>query len=188
MLPTIGNIFRVGIDLITGASTFIDYAHHEVHAGKSFRVDHSSLALGVDEEISISFKTPASGPQLHMDLLGQSTGGSTIELIEAPTIATDGSEVDAINRDFNSSNISGAISIADSPTVGKVSLDAATITGGTVKQKEVLGKGQVISGENRSLGENVLKYDTEYSAILTSNAANNVCQLTLVWYEHTPKK
>lgn len=184
----IGNIFRIAVDLITGAAIAIDYAHHEIHDGRSFRVDHSSLALDITEKISISFKTPASGPQIHMDMLGQSTGGSTIELLESPSISTDGIEVNAINKDFNSSNISDVISIAASPTVGKVSLDAATITGGVSKQKEVLGKGNIISGENRSLGENVLKYNTEYSAILTSNIANNVCQLTLVWYEHTPKK
>jgi hypothetical protein len=50
-----------------------------------------------------------------------------------------------------------------------------------------MGKGQTVSGTSRALGESVLKYDTEYVVTFTSKAANNVSQLTLVWYEHTPK-
>lgn len=177
----------IKFDDLTSALNVIDYAHHEVHSGSSYTVNINDNDLDNGDKLIIAFKTPNTLKHFHMVAIMKNTSSSLAEILEAPTITNgSGVEISCINRNRNSANTSGSLSIEASPIANKVSTNP-TITGdGTVISAEYIGLGKDKgTSETRDTGEIILKQNTIYAFRITGEADNGNATIKLVWYEHT---
>lgn len=161
----------------------IDFPHHEVHEGNSFNVC-SSVAAEVLR--SVSFKT-SNGKRMHLVINYNTESSAHIELKEGVTItATTGTEQAVINRDRNSgkkaellSNKSGAW------LASNMVLIDATVGGGSAILTKYSWTNKDAGTQLRGSAEWILKEDTEYEILLTSDDGAKGLDLELSWYEHT---
>ena len=181
-----GNIIE--IDEATGAITMIEYEHHEIHAGDSFKADINTDDIqteGVNNALHISFTTPNTTEWAHLVIYGWAGGGAELSIVEAPGGGVAGGANLAIfNRNRNSSETSTLISTDDTAT-NEMTQDATVPIGGTEIHHWKLGAGKnKIGGDTRGNEEFILQQNTTYSIRMTSTNANIPGQLTLEWYEH----
>ncbi|MCP4708907.1 MAG: hypothetical protein GY869_09805, partial [Planctomycetes bacterium] len=161
------------LDSISGSLETISYAHHEVHEGDAYKVEVNDIDLDNNNEISIAFKTPATGPWCHIFPIAATSGESRFECLEAPTItAESGSTKAIINRNRNSLNVSAVV---DNDAAASLATINGTITGdGTVICDEVMGEGKNKSGgQSRDQAEIILKADTLYAFRITALQNDN---------------
>ena len=171
-------------DSETGASIFIIYDDHELHEGNAFVANHEgTLADGAT--LILAFKTPTH-TLLHLLFAARASGEANVKLYEAPTYdAFSGTTHPAYNRNRTSKKITAAIDLSTNPiSVGNITKDITNVAGGTVFYEEHFGAGKTTGGSSRGVQEFILKRDTVYVAILTSEAAGNDCELILDWNEH----
>lgn len=178
---------KVGINVDDMTSNYVvtSQAHHQIHAGLSFKADLNTDDLD-SNPLAITFKTPNTEKWFHLFILANSSGEAQMEIMEPQTVANDGTLLSIINRNRNSSNESSAISTNDD-TPNKVT-QGATVTLGTgvLLHHERFGSGKnKISGESRDVQEFILKQNTVYAITMTSGTNSIIAQLTLNWYEHT---
>jgi len=186
---------EVGVDQATRALNFIDYAHHEVHAGSHYFISRSVADLGAatDDIMSFSFTTPNTAKWLHMVVSAVSAAGARFRFIETKTGGggAGSGDLTVFNSNRNSANTSAIISTAATPVAGKVSYDSALFTGGVSLIDVIIGAtgvgNAVVGGEKRADNEIILKQNTEYQVSLY-NTANVPGSLSLSWYEHTDKE
>jgi len=176
-------------DDATDALATIEYEHHEIHRGDSFKADINTNDLddeGDEDALHISFTTANTTKWMHLVVEATATGVADLSITEAPTGGVAGGDDLAIfNKNRNSSTISGAISTGSS-TVNKMTQDASAPTGGTEIHHWKFGTGKnKIGGNVRSIEEFILKQNTKYSLRLSSATADIIAQLTLHWYENT---
>jgi len=190
MIDMIGKGIIPGIvDPDTGAAVAIEYGHSRIHAGFSFHSFANDLDLDTDETLTLAFKTPSGSPCAHVVPLVSASTGIRLEVLEAPTITVDtGSQIDAVNRNRNSSNLSTVETIETVPQAGKVTLNPTITADGLAIQNLIsggVGAGPIkgSEGSSRDLGELELKLDTVYAFRVTSLDDNNQVNLDLVWYE-----
>jgi len=163
------------------AYSSIDFAHHEVHEENSFNVCATAAATASK---SISFKT-GTGKQLHIILSYATESAAHVEVKEGVAItATSGTEDVIINRDRNSSKISTVLQNKSGAFVAdnKVLIDATTV-GGTIIADHKTWSTKHYGVQRRGNGEWILKEDTEYEIILTSDDGSKGLHLELNWYE-----
>ena len=181
----------VWLDKATGALIFLDYPHHEIHAGDRFYVMYSVASLGAmaapDDMITLTFTTPNTTKWGHFSFLAIGTGGWRLRLIEAPSggAASQTEQLSVLNRNRNSSKVSTMIAL-DS-TAGEVSYDATLATGGTALWDEYVPGGSKVAGlVGSGRDEIVLKQNTKYQLSLYGTDADPAT-LMMDWYEHTDK-
>jgi hypothetical protein len=160
----------------TGAVKMLDYAHHEIHAGSHFTT-HAEATLASDATLSISITTPNTTKWAHMVVRARSSGEANIDFLEASTYSA-GSALTAQNRNRNSANTT---------TLTAIVKDATNDDTGSSFYMEHFGSGQVVGGTSRGDQEWVLKQNTKYSFLLTSEANSNDCEIILDWYEQQDK-
>ncbi len=164
----------------------LDWVHQEVHESDSYHTYITNAALGAASAITIYLKTPNTTKWSHLTVKAQSSVESLLEVLEEPTVTVDtGTTLALYNRNRNSSNTSGALDNASSPTAGQGSQGVTITDDGTVLTSEIYGGNGFIGGEGRDETEWILKQNTAYVFRLTSNAADNEVTLQLDWYEHT---
>ncbi len=185
------------IDPSTFAIETIDYAHHEIHAGSFYCIHHYEADFDKDENFGILFTTPDNTKWLHMFSIVWSGAAALFEILETPTIDTGNYPTvfsTPINRNRNSDNTSGILSVRGTPVVNQASLkrpaDTAPVTGdGTVIHAEMLGSSkQGGGGGGRDNNEYMLKQGTTYYFRLSGTAGgadNSVASILLNFYEHT---
>lgn len=179
-----GNEFL--IDLITNAFGTIDTSHHEIHEGDAYTVEHNNSG-GSGIKATISFKTANTTKWIHLLASMRSNVESNYKLCEAPTItAASGSDYVCRNKNRNSGNTSGLISEGSAGGVGFVTLGATVSAEGLVLETLHFGQGKQGGGEGRNVREWVLKQDTIYALVLTSEAAASDITIEMHWYEHDP--
>ena len=180
------------IDEATNTFVIIDFEHHEIHNGNSYKADLNTNDLdseGTNNALHMSFITGNSEVCIHFVVIASTTGNTDISLTEAPTDGVaGGSSLIIINRDRNSINESSAIS-TDDATVNFFTQDATAPTGGLEihhwKIGATLGEEEgSVGGAVRGLEEFILRQDTQYSLRMTSTENNVRAQLTANWYEH----
>ena len=174
-----------GVDDVSATLQVIDFPHHEIHEGDSFVSDHEAT-LASAGTIVLSFKTSDTAKWAHMVFMARASGEANILIIENPTItAGTGTLHPVYNRNRNSATVT---TLSDSSTgsfvAGNITL-GATQSGGTVIYDEHFGSGQKVGGSSVGRDEFILKQNTNYTIILTSEAAANDCETILDWYEHT---
>lgn len=185
------------IDPSTLALESINIAHHKIHYGDSYCCHHYEEDFDKASEIGILFTTPNTTKFIHAIALVYCGAAALFEILEAPTVDTGNYPVTfptPNNRNRNSSNTSGVLSVRAVPVANQASLknkaDAAPVTAdGTVIHAECIGSGKQGGGSgNRDSDEFVLRRNTTYYFRLkgTANGADNsVAAVCIIWYEHT---
>jgi hypothetical protein len=172
---------EIGIDEITRALTFIDYAHHEVHGGSAFWA-YKTVALGNAEVATIGLVTPNTTKWAHLLLKVDLSAVATFDILEDVTSFAGGAAFTALNFNRNSANTSGL-----TVTTGHTGSDLITPTGGAEIWNEALGtRGAQTSRQNAS--ELILKQNSKYLFRVTNGATANNVSILLTWYEHTNKE
>ncbi len=167
------------IDDITEGVVTIDFPHHEIHEGDSYRADYTDTAMGNTEYIGIAFTTPtATTARMHAFAMFSSKASAHLDIIRSPSISG-GTALTAFNRAEFSTNTSAAANIKSyDSTAG----DA--ITGGTIIHDLYAFAGKQSGNEKRDDEEIVLKPNTVYGYKLIADEASNAGQVLLNWYEH----
>lgn len=179
------------LDNLADAALVIDYGHHEIHAGSAYSQEIHTTG---GTEISLSFKTPAGTKRAH--LIGSFTASSAChgQILEGPTWTTNtGTVIAPINHHRGSSNTSMLLedkTATPAWTAGGILSNVSNISGGTVLFEQYnfaasspTGAGG--GGGGSRLHEYILKPDTAYSIVVTSDDGSIGMQLILDWYEHT---
>lgn len=171
-----------GIDEITGATTIVEYAHHEVHEGSHYFCGYSVASIGAmetpDDMIQLTWTTPNSTKFWHL-VIAVRCGGTALYKFTEGWTGGGGSPTGSLtgyNRNRNHKNSSTPIYY-----------DAAVVTGGTLLEQEYITTGKFGAGESRSSQEWVLRLSETYAVSLYLNAANEA-QIELNWYEHSNRK
>jgi len=188
------------IDITTGADVGIGIEHNMVHDGESYSVSFSNAVTNQNEQSVIAFRTPATGPKIHLLISASATALTTLSLVEAPSIDNgEGTQAVARNRNRSSSNTSSVRSIEAAETVGSITTfnetqaAGANITESTIIYSEQFGASgnpqSKSGGGKRDEFERVLAPDTEYAIILNADDDNtNQHAISLSWYEYTDKR
>jgi hypothetical protein len=181
----------LGRDASTWSIQTVDYAHHEIHSGSSYAV-HTAATLASAATLVVAFKTADSAAWPHMIVAARSSGESNLKLYEGGTWTTSsGSALTCHNRNRNSSNTSGILGDSTGTfTAGVMVKDPTGVNVGaaTLFCEQHLGSGRIVGGEARGVSEWILKANTNYVFVFTSEANSNDCQIHLDWYEHTDKE
>ena len=169
-------------EALTRALKTMDNDHAYIHQGKYFTAitRNTLLAAGV---LKVQFKTPvaATGGIIHYRpaLIVSSKDSLTIKFYEAAEGLAGGTAVTPVNRNRNSTEVSGVTVKTGVTTTGngtqisEAYIPGATGVGGT-------SSGNMLSASN----EWVLKPNTEYLIEFTnSSSASNDVLAELQWYE-----
>ena len=183
-----GTSYQVArIDTSTRAFNTIDYAHHEIHAGSSFTIDHYAESKNDGQTINVYMKTANTAKWLHMFMNWSSGGAAFTRIYEGPTITanTGTNGVAIFNRNRNSTNTSGVSDNAASPAANKIGTDVTKTANGTIIYTEYAGAAKAQGAFVRAEREFVLKSNTVYLFEVESDAAGITLNFDLTWYEHT---
>jgi len=167
------------VDAATEAANVIDYVHHEIHDGSNFYVYVTDEDLDDNETLDITMITPNTDKWNHTLFIASGSVGYALSAYEGAITDVAGGAFVPINRNRNSSKVSGSIvRIGDTFT----SLGSLAITfeaGGGDKKS-----GGAIFGARDEL---ILKSNTQYLFRFTSRENDNRCSLFVDWYEHEDK-
>jgi hypothetical protein len=171
------------IDKYTHTLQVIDYAHHEIHAGSSFKVSYSVASIGAQttptDVISLDWTTPNTSKWMHAVFEAVCGGAGRVVLMEAPSggAADPTGQIVPVNVNRNSIKTSGIAEFNYDSTVG---------TGGVVLIDEYIGSGVKSGGGVRDQNEIILKQGTKYSFWIFATGTVSA-SIHMHWYEHTDK-
>ena len=195
----VGEIADVRIDPATHALSTIEFEHHKIHGGDSFAVFFSNITTNDDDHRScIGFTVPNTAKWSHLVITISASAAAEFFLEEAPTIDNDdGTEQVVYNRNRNSANTSGMLSLETVPQAGEVTtfleaeIAAATYTPGTVLEYVQLGGStgpKALGGVSRGTEEWILDEGVKYLLRMQNIGGNiNVHTINMNWYEHIAK-
>lgn len=166
------------IDITTGASVGIDYAHSEIHSGNHYKAGKQNISLNQDDTIELLFVAPDTTTWAHWVLVAQTTGQCVIQVYEGTTTSDNGTSITPINRNRNSSNVA-TVAVYYAPTV--------TDDGTKIAERWLGGFGfkEASSSEYRGNKEFILKRNTKYLVRLTAINDSIKGVIGGDWYEHT---
>jgi len=191
-----GEYAKLRADASTSTLQTIEYAHHEIHSGSTFRVQHNDDAIpatGSTGELVIAFFVPDQSKEPHMIWEFVHQGDMTMKVLEGVTFnASAGTDRAPKNSNRNSSRTSilqgkatGSL-VSDYVTVGENSADSI-YSGGTVISLKRNYSEKNSAGEGSRRSEVILKTNTNYAFVLANNETTSQGgQIRLEWYEHTP--
>ena len=177
------------VDQGSSALVGVSFAHHNLHAGKSYEVTAVDLSMQDTDKLIVAFRTGATG-NVHLLIEFATTIGGHLELIEGPTWTTNtGTATTVYNRRFDSSNTSLIEEDkSDTPawTAGAVLVNPTGLSGGTVKDVRYLLAANAAreGGARRGTSEWVLAPSTQYAVKYTADGNSNGGFVSLTWYEH----
>lgn len=173
-----------GIDYTTNAILVVDYAHHEIHDGSSYRADVLET-VGSGNTLSLSITTPAGPKQCHMLFEVETGNSANVVIYEGTSLtANTGNAVTPRNANRN---------VADGSTAVVKSQATINTTGATILHSMFTGQpganpGAADGGSASTRHEWILKPSTTYSVILTEIATTSqLMRIEFDWYEHAPK-
>ena len=169
------------VDSSTHSIQIIDYAHHEVHSGSSYRTGMNYTLANGDIAI-LCLTTPDTTKWSHMTWTLTATADGTFAVLEDVTSYTGGAAVVPLNHNRNSLNASGNVCKR-----GMTGVSLPTLTGGTQILGASLstGKGDIVEASHAA--EFILKQDSIYAFKYTNGTSANTIRLVLEWYEHTDR-
>lgn len=175
------------IDKHTHALNTIDYAHHEMHAGSTYRASIAGTAVGNGNTLAIEILTPAAGGK-QMHFTGAVTTENAADLVfqELIEVSSNGAVITPRNANRN---------FGDSSTVQAVLQDSTVVTtNAVVLDSRHIGSPSPspsrpgIGGDAASRGEWLLRENTWYQLVLTNTSGSaQDMHMAVEWYEHTPK-
>lgn len=171
----------------------IDYPHHEVHGGSSFRADFVDISMSNTDTLILAFKTPTGTKRAHMTIQFDTLVGGHLKVWEAPTLdANSGTQQAILNRKRETSMTSSML-LEDTglgnpfTATDNVISNPTGLAGGTLLHEHYAwGKKEKFAGGGaRDTEELILKPDTLYAVVFTAVGDSNAAQVFLDWYEHT---
>jgi len=186
------------IDSSTRATTTIDYAHHEIHAGDSFFVS-GATSIGSGATVCLLIAAPVSTKAPHLTLSINSSGVLSAYLLENVVLKHVNSNLASggtpYNHDRNSTVTSGCTVryvpnwstpyTSISGTGSMIGNSGATLYYASIGSNGVGGSS--LGGSAGRETEIILKSGVTYALLISSSTAGNQVGYTLQWYEHTPK-
>lgn len=166
-----------GIDGSTNTLQFIDYEHHEIHAGSHYTVFNYVDGLSVGDTVEFTVTTPDTTTWAHMSYELESITGGKLEIFEGTTGVSGGTTITPINNNRNSTNTSTLT----------ILLDPTAITDDGTSLGIYLAGANRGSGQIRRDKELILKQNTTYLFRFTSTANSNSLGYIAKWYEHADK-
>ncbi len=167
-------------DDATLAIKVVSNTHHEIHEGVHFYVyDTATLANG--QVLTIALTTPDTTKWGHLVWSFGASDAAVIDVLRDVTSYTGGTGFTPLNNNGNSATASDMTLVVAGDTAGA---DPVVPTGGTEIWAEGIKSASKSGGVSRADEEHVLKQDSKYLFRLTSAAANNVCNLSISWYEN----
>jgi hypothetical protein len=168
------------LDSTTNATNTVDYAHHEIHAGSTFKVPVCDQLLADDGTLNIMVTTPNTTKWGHMIWDASCGGNAVVRLTKNPT-TSGGSSFTPINKNMNSATASTVtvktgVTVTDDGTV----LDCKIVPGGT---------GGNASGGGAEVRDEWIMEQNQIVLLQVSNIAGSAkpTSLAMEWYEHTNK-
>ncbi len=177
------NFDHVRIDPSTNSLQVVDYEHHEVHAGSHFSYSEYDGDLDAAAVLEILITTPNTTEWAHMVVSVDGQLETLVEFFEGST-HTAGAAKTAYNSNRNSATTNTttlAVSNDDGSDGTAIFSTLFGIETGGGSNKVAAG------GGTRGSKEWVLDQNNKYLLRVTSNSANNVVGVALVWYQHTAK-
>jgi len=164
----------------TGASSAVDYDHHELHEGSSFTVcDVQSVDTTT---MKWQITTPDSTKYSHMVFNPECTGEFYMLVTEASDRVDGTALVEMNRRRVGTPKVPGTI-VTRTPTGGAT--DGAMLFAKRSGATGVAAK-TVAAGSSRGTNEWILKPNTKYVVSITTYATVFVT-FCVDWYEHTDK-
>lgn len=182
-----GNVLQVqaGVhDVIAGLPVTLEYDQHQIHEGEAWHYDIyvASLTSGASKnirivvpDITVPDGVPVAARMPHLRYSVEAADGIDTFLYESPTFSANGTQLTAINLDFNYTGDPPKMEIWENPTV--------TTTGTQKDRSGILVSAGKSGGDLEGINEFVLKNNTEYLLRVTSNATPNKCLIDIHWYE-----
>lgn len=174
--PT-GSAIQVQIgpgDSISNLPVIIDYDHHQVHEGETWRGQNVLSTLGAGT-VKFALVVPTYGTLIfspHIIITADIYGGNaTINIYEGATY-TGGAEITVFNRNRN---------IEGSP--GMKVYGSVTSTTGTLVETFFVGVGRDAVSSSRSQSELILKSGTTYRVDIIGRAVGTEAVVAFNWYE-----
>ncbi len=166
------------VDSSTNVLTFIDYEHHEVHAGSHFFIKTWTDMTGSAAVKYFHFKTTDSTKWIHARGSITTEDEFRVEIYEDATIATNGTQVYPKNNNRNSTTSASLLCYVD-PSV---------TSDGTLIWDAIVGAGKAIGISSQVGYEIVAKQNSSYLWKITkNNAGTHYIDLDFWFYEHTDK-
>ena len=176
-------VFGGPTDPISDIPVYMDFDHHQLHEGESFRwsVYVSSLALNANKDIRIvvpNITVPAGVPVVrvvpHLRFQVVASDTAQVFLNEGTTFTVNGTQRSLIALERNGT-YSPKLQIWEDPTIN--------VLGTQIWQGLLLGSKSSVGDTDHSDNEFALKNNTEYSFRVTSGASSNKVLIRLVLYE-----
>lgn len=176
------NYYPARMDSSTRSLQTIDYEHHEIHAGSHYFVSaQATIASGATG--AYLFYVPTGSKEIHLIFSGTGSAITDVRLIEGVAgVSASGTPRTTYNSNRNSSNTATAIfydTVTGSP-LGSGTTIYRIYSGAATNQSRT----PIVSQRNEEL---ILKSGTTYCFWFQSGTADNLTNLQLEWYEHTPQ-
>jgi len=177
----------LNIDGVTNALRTIDYHHHEIHSGSTYRVGHFTTS---GTQLIIAFFIPDQAKEIHHTFDFVAELKAHVTLYEAPTWTTNTGtrrSVKQSNRTIaNNSIIEGDGTGGGGFTAGEVVIDPTGLAGGTAIATMYVFSPKQTGNEGGHDTEIILKPNTMYAIVMDSDDGAKGMQLRTEWYEHAP--
>lgn len=171
------------VDAATHTLQTIDYAHHEIHSGSSYKV-RSYTDAAVNTYYDIQITTPNTTSWAHLTFIIDVEKETSWWFYENVAINTPGDAITPMNQDRNSGNSSGlTLKYIANANEGAANDDTA-VAGATLLLSGISGSEKKAGGQERSSYEIILKQNEDYSIRFKHNVAGYI-NYNLDWYEHT---
>lgn len=170
-------------DVVGDLPVVIDYDHHQIHEGETFRWSVYTASLGNGVNKDIRFVVPnitipagvnpvARCPHFRFEVV--SSDLCNIYLYETPTFTGNGSQRTPVAMERNGT-YTPKLQVWEDPTI--------TVVGTQIFQGLLLTTKNNAGALGGSFDEFILKNNTEYAFRATSGAAGNKVLMRFVWYE-----
>jgi hypothetical protein len=172
-------VFRSKEDALTGTLTNIDYAHHEIHDGAYFEIDHRFDSVANNGYAHLLVKN-GSTKDLHAIFKAGAGGEAELYITENPNIGANGTQETIYDQNRFTANSSTA-SAFHTPTL--------TTWGTTLSTPHIFGGGAGINkvgSSARGDSEWIMKAGEDY-VLTAKNVSGAAIQIVLgaEWYEET---
>ena len=165
---------HIRIDQSTRAQTFIDYGHHEIHAGSAYTSSKSfTHGAGASPNILMTVADNDKNPHLVFHVVSDSV--LEVSLYESSGYSG-GSALSSYNRNRNSSNTAGMVLATDATDGGSGK--------GTLIWTYKAGANKTVTTSEGERYEFILKRNAVY-LLETVGSNGDLITALLDWYEHT---
>jgi len=166
----------VNFDRVDGATSVIEVEHHEVHEGNFYTVADNDTDVDILVPKYWHLIAPNTTTRIHLKFAGNADTSGLWEFYENPTTTNDGTGLNELNNDRNSTNTSTLQTFRD-PVVGA---DGTLIWN---MRQGATAPPTKSSGTARNGAEWILKQNEQYLIKYTPDSDNAEATIAIEYYE-----